>query len=467
MLNYPHRMKIGVIINSELYVRNYMESDSLRPLLRQHDIKFIVKSNINLNETLKSLNVIRYSGDLSVEKRRMRFFNILMHKYKSRSISFWYRIYREKTLFLGDFSSCSSLRQYLAVLFFTLLRFKNNSINKLLSYFPERILFKFFRYNLVNNSLSSAILAVKYDLIILPSSAYATEDIDFSIICKNHSVKNLLLVDNWDNMSSKSILPTLPDYVGVWGEQSRDHAVKIQKFHPDQIFLIGSARFDSYFKVRDKKIASHYPFPYILFVGTSLYFDEIEALKVLDAEISKNHIHYGDLRIVYRPHPWRQKNEVFPISEYKSIILDLQMSGFSLNRGVKHQPSLDYYPALLSNAKFVIGGMTSMMIESLIFRKKFLGLVYEENGSRTSPHMVYSCYEHFKGVDELKSVTLCHSIKLLPELFSSLCQDSVITDFNECDSQRNYFLFDDGNTYAERLSQIISSVVKVEKNEIH
>lgn len=460
-------MKIGIIINSELYVRNYMESNSLCPLLRQHDVDFLVKSNINLSKTLEFLKVIRYNEDASVEKRRLRLFGILMHKYKSRSISFRYRIYREKTLSLRDFSFGLSFRHYLVVLFFAFRRFKNNSINKLLSFFPEGVLFKFFRYNLVNNSLSSAILAVKYDLIILPSSAYASEDIDFSIICKNHSVKNLLLVDNWDNMSSKSILPTLPDYVGVWGGQSRDHAVKIQKFHPDQVFLIGSARFDSYFKVRNEKIASHYPFPYILFVGTALYFDEIEALKVLDAEISKNYSHYGDLKIVYRPHPWRQKNEVFPISEFTSIILDFQMSEVSFNQGVKHQPSLNYYPALLSNAKFVIGGMTSMMIESLIFRKKFLGLVYEERGSRTSPHLVYSCYEHFKGVDKLKNVTRCHSIKLLPELFSSLCKDSVITDFNECDLQRNHFLFDDGNTYAERLSRIISSVVKVGKNEIY
>jgi hypothetical protein len=444
-----------------------MESNSLDPLLKKYDIEFLVRSNIGLGKQSESLRVIRYNGDASVEKRRMRFFNILMHKYKNRSISFWYRIYREKTLMFNDLSLGLSLREYLLILLSTCLRLKNNLINKCLSFFPEELLIKFLKYNLVNQSLASAILAIKPDLVILPSSAYASEDIDFSIICRNNSIKNFLLVDNWDNMSSKSILPILPDYVGVWGAQSREHAIKIQNFQPNQVFLIGSARFDAYFKFRNQKIESHYPYPYVLFVGTALYFDEIKALKVLDAEIAKNRNLYGNLKVVYRPHPWRQKNEVFPFFEFESIILDLQMREGSSNQGVQRQPSLDYYPSLLSNAKFVIGGMTSMMIESLIFRKKFLGLIYEEEGSITSPHMVYSCYEHFNGVDQLKSVTLCRSIELLPDLFSSLCKASVVIDFDECDLERRYFLFDDGDTYAERLGRIISNVVKDQKNEIH
>lgn len=465
MLNSSNRLTLGLIINSELYVRNYMEGDALLPLFYEYEIKFIVKSDIALSERVNGFNVIRYDEDGRGKKRRMTLFDIFMNKYKYLSSSFRYRKLRQKKSIFDDFHLGLSLRKNLISLYVTCRRFNNYLFNQCLSILPKKILFLLFGHNYVNKSLEAAILSAKPDLILLPSSAYAPEDIDFSIIGKKLSIKSILLVDNWDNMSSKSILYALPDCVCVWGEQSKEHAIRIQKFSPETVHLIGSVRFDSYFKSRDEKIVSHYPFRYVLFVGTALYFNELEALRSLDAEITNNRNIYGDLMVVYRPHPWRQKKESFPTSFFQSIILDLQIPDNYIDLNINFQPSLNYYPSLLSNAEFIIGGMTSMMIESLIFRKKFLGLVYEEQGSITSPHIVYSNYEHFENIDELNDVTLCHSLNLLPYYFSSLYKNSFV-DLNECDAQRNFYLFDNGKTYAERLNQIISSEVQVEKNEI-
>ena len=59
------------------------------------------------------------------------------------------------------------------------------------------------------------------------------------------------------------------------------------------------------------------------------------------------------------------------MKKLKKTIIDKQLytNYFKLDFKTSFQPNLKYYPALLSNAEFVLGGLTSMMIESLIFKK--------------------------------------------------------------------------------------------------
>ena len=459
-------LKIVFIINSELYVRNYLSSNVLSPLLMGNQLTFLVKSNVELVGDFNKFNIIRYEADLSNDKKKHRIFNILMYKYKHRSSSFRYRILRSKVFLSGELKWGLRIRDYLVIMRGMLARFIDSFINQFFSLFSEKFILNYFNGDSVNNSLRDHIMTINPDIVVLPSSAYASEDIEFSSICKKKMIPSFLLVDNWDNLSSKSILWSLPNYVGVWGEQSKNHAISIQKFKSENVLLMGSARYDSYFLLRNESLQSHYDFPYVLFVGTSLYFDEIQVLKILDAEISQNRDIYGSLKVVYRPHPWRQKKEVFPQHDFTSVVLDGQMKNAILGAGVKYQPSLDYYPSLLKNAKFVIGGMTSMVIESLIFRKKFLGLIYDEKYI-TSPNMVFSNYEHFRGIENLSFVSLCESLHKLPEFFLKMYQnDGFDNNYDECDSQRNFILYNNNESYAERLMACCLKISRGSQTEI-
>ena len=118
-------------------------------------------------------------------------------------------------------------------------------------------------------------------------------------------------------------------------------------------------------------------FPYILFVGTALEFGEYEALYALDKAITEVPELEG-AKIVYRPHPWRQSNNNSMIDDLKNIIIDPQLEKAFLDRYKRFQPPLDYYPALLKNALFVCGGLTTMLMEALIFRKPFLAFVWND-----------------------------------------------------------------------------------------
>ena len=46
--------------------------------------------------------------------------------------------------------------------------------------------------------------------------------------------------------------------------------------------------------------------PYVIFIGIIKPYNEIDALKKLDNEISKNRKIYKNLKVLYRPHPGRE-----------------------------------------------------------------------------------------------------------------------------------------------------------------
>ena len=67
------------------------------------------------------------------------------------------------------------------------------------------------------------------------------------------NILSYLIIDNWDNLSSKVCYYYKPDFISTWGERSKLHAIKISRFK-EQITVVGSARFDNYFKIRNENI---------------------------------------------------------------------------------------------------------------------------------------------------------------------------------------------------------------------
>ena len=100
--------------------------------------------------------------------------------------------------------------------------------------------------------------------------------------------------------------------------------------------------------------------------GFGLTKDINEILKKLD-EIFNDKI-FKNLKIIYRPHPWRKDNNIENMKNYKNIILDPQLKKNYLKKKFDSsvQPDLNYYPKLISNAEFIISAPTTMVIEYLL-----------------------------------------------------------------------------------------------------
>jgi hypothetical protein len=243
------------------------------------------------------------------------------------------------------------------------------------------------------------------------------------------------------------VLSELPDYLMVWGEQSRRHAIDIQGFMPSRVFNIGSARFQDYFTARNNDLASHFNHPYVIFAGTFLQFDEISNLKLIDLEIESNEEIYGDLRIVYRPHPANASNLIteFYKSDFRCVILDPQIMQYSKPHLSQFKESTDvlklnYYPSLIKNSMFIVGGLTSFLIESSVFTKEYLALVYKEPLSINSPSRSFREYTHYREVRSLPNVTLIHNRQDLSKSFRDTFQTAKAPSRKEVDRHLMEFL---------------------------
>jgi hypothetical protein len=302
------------------------------------------------------------------------------------------------------------------------------------------------------------------ELILIPSAAYEGYAIDLIGIARELKIKTFLVVDNWDNLSSKTIFWRKPDYVGTWGPQSSRHAVEIQGFDSNQIFDLGCPRFSNYSLTIAGETETFLPKDYILFVGSFLPFDEIDILVRIDTIISKNSESYKNLKIVYRPHPAGQMINKFESGKFENVILDPQFTSHATSSFPNRENqlallSLDYYPKLIKSSRFIVGGLTSMLIEGSLFGKYYLGLVHSEKENLTSPNLVFKSYLHFEGILNLPNFYAVENLNSLEELFLSLFELSQAVDNVESNDTLNDFVLVDTAGYPERILQAVNSVL--------
>ena len=69
----------------------------------------------------------------------------------------------------------------------------------------------------MNKNISKYVKKLKPDLVVYPTNAFEPLFQKYQLFVKN-KYKSYFLIDNWDNLSSKSILINQPDYISVWGK---------------------------------------------------------------------------------------------------------------------------------------------------------------------------------------------------------------------------------------------------------
>jgi len=460
--------KILVVIYSDLFVRNYLTTDALSAVEKENDCYYLASDRVTIREHLESkqhfLGYYHFPDSLS--KKHYALFNILMWRFRNRSSSFRFRFKRLGTLDLLQYRG--NLRAYaknLAVFVYGNLFGSDWTFRSML--LGDKMLYSIFggiyRNSIpINDELVHYVNNLKPDLILVPSSAYDPDGNDLARIGKLQGVRTLFLIDNWDNLSSKTIYWAFPYHLGVWGQQSKEHAIRMQDFQPQQVTPIGTPRFDRYFILRDQLLPKHFDFEYVLFTGLAIPFDELAALRIIEEEIDSKPDTYGGMKVVYRPHPWRQQrisDEHFDENDFTHVIIDPQMRDAYYCKNKHFQPDLSYYPALLKNSRFVVASPTTMIIESLIFHKRVLLLAYDDGVHLTSPHNALTNYEHFKGIEQVEGISLCLDKSSLREQFRSLWMHKEEIDARKQAHDLNYFLFDDGSRYRDRLAGLVNRLL--------
>ena len=284
---------------------------------------------------------------------------------------------------------------------------------------------------------------------------------------KENKIKTCALIDNWDNLSSRIHPDPKPDNYFVWGKQSKNFGKIFQDIPKKNIHVIGTPRYEGYFKSREKKISSFFKFKYALFVeGFGIQENLSEFFDVIDKEFEylKNKGIY--LKLIYRPHPWRKNQKILDVSIYKNIIIDPQLEKFYV-RGLSRnniQPNLSYYPSLIKNSEFVIAAPSTMVIESTIFWKKIILLAHDKE-LKFGNFSYLNKIEHFSGISSFPNIIICKNIKNLKNNILS-CLKIKKFNKNKIDNLRNYYLFSDKKGYCLRLKNLVKKIYNQNNYEI-
>lgn len=460
--------KVLVSISSDVYVRNYLRSNALSGLEEDYLCHFIAEKGIFLKEDLEEKpGFLGYvSIPKPVQQRHRLLFNIMMWKHRKKSRTFFYRWMRNAQWQIVDRArgpmgfATSFLRWFASAL--------TNPQGLIIPALGNRVVFPIASLLLrrsipLNKELLALVKEGGYQTVVIPSAAFDELTVDLIRVTNKLNVTSLCLIDNWDNLTSKSVFWEKPSHIGVWGPQATKDAKEIHGFAAGQIHEIGTPRFDQYFTSRLNPSSRREPtFPYILFVGSAMPFDEISALHLVEELIESSQSFPSNLQIIYRPHPWQQKRKCasrFVAEDFQRVHLDTQIQEawprdqYPLEGSTEFQPDLAYYPSLLSNAVCVIGPLTTMLLEAAICLRPVIGLNYYDRIHNNTTRRYFS---HFDGAEKIPGFWFCSDQKDLEELIVKATNHPAISP-EISDKVVSEFVLISPHSYSERLLQTVRS----------
>lgn len=312
------------------------------------------------------------------------------------------------------------------------------------------------------------------DVVIAPSNGYEPMVWDGVRMARELGIPSLALIANWDNLSSKGVFAERPDYLGVWGEQGVDHAEHMHGIARDRSRPLGAPQFEHYFRHVPGSSPSPFDFPYVLFAGCFAPFNELAALERLEALIEKHEL---NLKVVYRAHPHRFPRKVSDFVDeehFRHVLIDPQVrdlyaasskeskewDGPQRKRLKPLLPPLDYYPALLENAEFVVCPLSTMIVEAAIFERPVVVVAYDDGIHENAPASVIN-YEHFDGMDRIDGFRVCTEAEQLDSHFLDLARGGPNTGPSLREQVRWWLHFDE-RPYSQRLGAWLDDIAERE-----
>jgi hypothetical protein len=327
-------------------------------------------------------------------------------------------------------------------------------------------------------SIDQAIDRVKPDLVIVPCAFNDCFPLDVLKSARKKGATTLLLMFNWDNVSSKGVLPFLPDYMTVWGPQTYEQAVKIHKMPSHRVKVLGAPQFEFYRRPaqmmpEDIKRKNGIPLDkkVLLFTGMSRLIDEIGLLERLEKAIESKEL--PDVHVHYRPHPWKviypgEKN--FFDCGFKHITMDVQMKDHYVKlmsdleyrqrrQNTFFTPEYSYYPSLFNAVDAVISPGSTMGIEAMVMGKPVLIKGFgDEDKTLNVDRMIYT-YAHHDCWPKMPTSILCRDrndfINDCRKLLDLAGRPDVASRLK---SEVGYVVFQDQKPYAERLKEYVGEI---------
>lgn len=443
------KKRIGLFIGSDFHARSIVESGVLDALIIDYEVVVFtsLKIRVNFLARFSELNFVEFEASRKVNKLFSQYLALGSARYMNRSNSFRFRIkryvlgdYYESRRLLGQFiwagkSSLKALRVVIRILIGKSPFF----IHKEKVYFKE--LTK--QFNLSELELLSFNILISWSQNAEPSAIASI------LLGKKIKVPSMVVVDNWDNLSSKSIFPLEPNALICFGQQSVNFTHSIQKFNDCKIYPIGSARFEVYRGViegSEKKEPRQ-----ILYAGSSIAAEDLEILELLENYYSTNNL---DINFKYRRHPYPQGPEL-NLDDLHLKFPRLFKPGQVLPSRVLE--SLEQTKEELRSTKILVAMPTTFLLEGVLCNIPTILISFESKKVRTSSRMMIEELEHLKGIENVQNISLVNNSI---ELFATLTRLSTSSNLVQDNSELNHFVNWESKSFLQKFIETIEEIAK-------
>ena len=320
-----NKKTIGIFIDHDLFIRNFLFTKVFSVIEKYYKIIYIFP-----NESNRPGKRRRISKDIFKKLNLKNKVIVNIDYNRHRYLRYFHMI---SNLFFSKYKFGLDKKAYLHFNYHNINSRTVSLIYKLLSIYPLFYLtsWVFKKFILKENTyLKDIILKNSIDLILHPTAYEGFFDSDLIDLSKKIKIPSIFLMNSWDNTNLSGMTHGYPTKYLVWGKKAKKYAEIYKKIPKKNIEIIGSAQFT---KKYDSKNLNY----------KKLIFN---------------------LKIVYRPHPWKKKNK------NEKHFLD-----YSLKNVILDPFSRKNYNSLFKNKYKNKGIISSLPNESGIIIKNSLGLI--------------------------------------------------------------------------------------------
>ncbi len=233
---------------------------------------------------------------------------------------------------------------------------------------------------------------------------------DFVKLGKDYGIPTIAIMNSWDNPATKRAVVGAPDWLLVWGEQTRGLAVEYVRMPADRVVSFGAAQFEIYRQpprvTREEFCRAHDISPdkrILLYAGSSKGSDEYAHLRLIEDAIDRGVLE--NMAVVYRPHPWGlggYKGRRIIEELWRHVRIDASMRCYleQVHGGRTSIYLADYTDThdTLSSVDAVVSPLSTILLEAALHGKPFLCFIPDAKEGSTL-HM-QARFEHFADMFE-------------------------------------------------------------------
>lgn len=448
--------KIQIFIDHDIIVRHFLYNRTFSELEKHYDVQYVfpldnkrVKSDIN-SLGLRSIIKIPINSSRIAKLRQLA---------KIQGISLGRK--KRKYSRAGMWKMLLGSRQYFGMW-----------IRSLPGVFP------LYRDTIIDNAgecaeMEQVIDIFSADIILHPTVLEGLFIYDLTVLSKKKKIPFVALMNSWDNPSTKAQVIRPPDYLIVWGEQTKQHAVDFLEMRPEQVKIMGAAQFEVYrrepSKTREeicKSIGISLDKKLILYAGSSKSVNEMIHLQLLEKAIESNEL--SNCHVIFRPHPWRapaQDEPDFYDIPWKHVSMDPSMCSFynSPKENENYQMHLtDYMDThnILSAIDLLISNMSTITLEGALHSKPVMCMVSDEDIAKNGFLRFTMNSLYFKELLQKLEIPRCKNYKDLSKICNELMLNGASPAFRAEQLEKVHYFVDLGNeTYPVKLLNFIREVL--------